>query len=460
MYRAINDVIEDIHRYRDLSALLDEALALPVMERKPWLHKLAPDHRPLAPLLHNMLARAELDTGSFMQMSAARIALDATVCRLPPDVAGRHVGPYRLLRLIGRGGMANVWLAERTDGVPRRKVALKLPHFFSRSTTCNSRMARERDILAALEHPHIARLYEAGFADKGRPYLAMEFVDGQAIDDYARARNSDVTERLRLMLQVMRAVEHAHAKQVLHSDLKPRNILVDGAGQVRLLDFGVADWLHGAQAARRTHVGHRACTPAYASPEQVRGEPLGVASDVYALGMLLYELIFGQLPRRPEDTTRSATCDATRSACTAPMADDETPLRSATPGGQQLNRPQRADLDFILSTALHEDPARRYPSVEQFASDIERLLVGDVVLIRSTQAWYRWRTSLLRYCNLSVAGAALAGLIVGFAGRVGWMEGSDSHVAAPTVDRLIGVSTACPHGLGHCVEQRGSRLAP
>jgi eukaryotic-like serine/threonine-protein kinase len=460
MYRAINDVIDDVHRYRDLSALLDEALALPVIERKTWLHKLAPNHRPLAPLLHNMLARAELDSGSFMQISAARIALDATLCRLPPDVAGQQVGPYRLLRLIGHGGMANVWLAERTDGVPRRQVALKLPHFFATSKTGNSRMARERDILAALEHPHIARLYEAGFADQGRPYLAMEFVHGQALDEHVRVRNSDLTERLHLMLQVMRAVEHAHAKQVLHSDLKPRNILVDGAGQVRLLDFGVADWLHGAQAARRTHIGHRACTPAYASPEQVRGEPLGVASDVYALGVVLYELIFGQLPQRPEGTTRSTTCDADRNACASFMADDETPLRSAIPVAQRLNRPQRADLNFMLATAMHEDPALRYPSVEQFASDIERLLVGDAVLIRSTQAWCRWRSSLQRYCNLSVASAALAGLIVGFAGRDGWQEGSDSHAAAPTADRFIGASTACPHGHEHCVEQRGSRLVP
>lgn len=383
MEPVIDVSVVEVDRYRDLNGLLDDALALPDDERGAWLSKLSQRQLPLEPLLRSMLARAAVDTGSFMQSSAALSALRSMGSVTHTDAPDQCVGPYRLLREIGRGGMAVVWLAERSDGVPRRKVALKLTHDFVRSAATFDRMARERDILATLEHPHIVRLYDAGFAEKGRPYLAMEFVDGVALDAYVRGLGGDIAARLRLMLQVMSAVAHAHAAGVLHNDLKPANVLVDRMGRVRLLDFGVADLLcaHADGQRPSTVAGVRDCTPAYASPEQTRGEPLSVASDIYALGVVLYELLFGQLPRRPTSGTSSGGAFA-----------DSTDLSAANePAREQLlDRSPRGDLGAILSTALHEEVAGRYSSVEQFASDLRRCLAGDAVLACCNSAQFCW----------------------------------------------------------------------
>src|SRR5262249_11318018 len=188
----------------------------------------------------------------------------------PPDRAGDRIGPYRLLQQLGAGGMATVWLAERADGALQRQVALKLPHV-GWALGLTQRMARERDILATLEHPHIARLYDAGSTASGRPWLAMERVEGEAIDAYCRAQRLDIEARLRLFLQVADAVAHAHARLIVHRDLKPNNILVSAQGDVKLLDFGVAKLLadDAAPADNLTQQLGRAVTPDYASPEQV-----------------------------------------------------------------------------------------------------------------------------------------------------------------------------------------------
>jgi eukaryotic-like serine/threonine-protein kinase len=209
---------------------------------------------------------------------------------------GDLVGPYRLIRLLGEGGMADVWLAQRADGSIKREVALKLPRLRGDRQDLASRFARECDILAALEHPHIARLYDAGISPDGLPYLAMEYVRGEKLTTWCDEHRLGVPERLALVLQVLDAVQYAHAHQVIHRDIKPSNILVNEAGQVQLLDFGVAKLL--AQDEQLTIAYGRAMTPEYASPELARGDPPEPGSDVYSLGVLLYELLTGCLPYR------------------------------------------------------------------------------------------------------------------------------------------------------------------
>jgi serine/threonine-protein kinase len=217
--------------------------------------------------------------------------------------AGALVGPYRLIRELGVGGMGQVWLAERADGLLERQVALKLPHLSWGAASFADRMARERNILASLAHPNIARLYDAGLAADGRPFLALEYVDGQFIDAYATAHRLSVRERVQLVVQVARAVAHAHARLVVHRDLKPSNILVDAQGQAHLLDFGIAKLVdpHAGDdppASQLTQAPGRVLTPDYASPEQIRGDAIGTASDVYSLGVVFYELLTGERPVR------------------------------------------------------------------------------------------------------------------------------------------------------------------
>ena len=233
---------------------------------------------------------------------------------------GTAVGPYRLTGRLGRGGMSSVWVAERIDGLLKRRVALKLPHVSWAMPEAARRMARERDLLASLEHPNIARLYDAGIGGDGRPYLALELVDGVPIDEYCAARNADNATRVRLVLQTAWAVDYAHSRSIVHRDLKPSNILVDAAGQVRLLDFGIGKLLESDAPApgNETQFAGRLFTPDYASPEQTRGETVTACTDVFSLGVVLYQLLCSQLPfprasarigqgsSRPRRTARAA----------------------------------------------------------------------------------------------------------------------------------------------------------
>jgi serine/threonine-protein kinase len=291
-----------------LSVLLDQAMDMPPGERQAWLARLAGDDAPLGGTLRRLLAtRAARETGAMLERGAhAEFARAAGDFAAPgpghPQVDDR-VGPWRLLRELGVGGMGAVWLAERSDGSLGRKVALKLPHL-GWTPGLAERFRREREILARLEHPHIARLYDAGIDDRGRPWMALEYVEGRPIDVYCRERGLGLRERLRLMLQVAAAVAFAHGRLVVHRDLKPANILVTGEGEVRLLDFGIAKLLRGetdpaadlAPPTQLTRAGSELLTPAYAAPEQVSGGPVGTGTDVHALGVLLYELLAGVRP--------------------------------------------------------------------------------------------------------------------------------------------------------------------
>ncbi len=397
---------------RRVNALLEAALALSPGERGAWMRSLPEREQELLPLLRSLLARADTGSGDaflreppdFAAMSEAGFA---------PDAAGDTVGPYRLLRELGSGGMATVWLAERIDGSLARQEALKLPHA-GWAASLAQRMARERDILAVLEHPRIARLYDAGITAAGRPWLAMEYVDGVPIDRHCREHALDIPARLRLFLQVADAVSHAHGRLIVHRDLKPSNILVTPAGEVRLLDFGVAKLLHDDEPTRAqlTHLMGRAVTPDYASPEQVGARPVGVATDVYSLGVVLYELLTGARPYRLPRDTPAALEEAILAA--------DVPAASTRAAERRIAQALRGDLDTLLAKAMRKDPAQRYRSVEAFAADIERHLAGEPVLARPYSLAERLRKALRRHRLALATGAAVAAALVAGTALATW----------------------------------------
>lgn len=389
--------VADLQR---LSSLLDEALDLSVPERARWLAALPDEARPLAGTLQELLARhAQADTGRFASMPL-RLLAEASD-RGSEAAEGAQVGPYRLIRELGIGGMGAVWLAERADGLLDRKVALKLPHAgWTRGLA--QRFARERAILSALEHPHIARLYDAGEDALGRPYMALEFVEGEPIDAYCRVHALEVTARLGLLLQVADAVAFAHGRLVLHRDLKPSNILVTGTGQVRLLDFGIAKLIEGDHASETelTSAGGRALNVGYASPEQIRGEPLSTASDVYSLGVVAYEVLAGV---HPYPIDRGAAVPPEQQVLAAQLRP-----ASAAAADPALRRALRGDLDAILAHALDKDPAARYPTVDAFAHDLRSHLQGLPVRARGEALAYRLSRLLARHWQPAAAALVIA----------------------------------------------------
>jgi serine/threonine-protein kinase len=402
----------DPERLRRVNALLEAALSLPEHARTAWLQDLPVDERELAPLLAVLLARAEVETDTFMRRPVALIAEALDESEGVADAPGVEVGPYRLKRELGAGGMATVWLAERSDGVLQRQVALKLPRA-GWAYGLAQRMAREGDILAALEHPRIARLYDAGVSTNGRPWLAMEYVDGVPIDQYCRERSLDVRQRLRLFLQVTDAVAYAHARLVVHRDLKPGNVLVTPQGEVRLLDFGVAKLLESdaAEDNKVTQFAGRPLTRDYASPEQIRGEPLTVAADVYSLAVLLYELLAGVRPYRLKRESAAALEEA--------IIEVDVPPASQRTTDRRMARALQGDLDNILAKALRKDPARRYASVESMAADVQRHLDGLPVLARPTSRTYRTVKFVRRHRGAVIACMlVLASLAIGLAGTL------------------------------------------
>ena len=386
-----------------LSRLLDEVLDSPPAQAEAWLAALPEAHRHLLPRLREMLAE-HWSQGHIGFMSdgpkLVGAALDETVAR--PD---ELVGPYRLIREIGRGGMGAVWLAERADGSLKRHIALKLPRL-AWGAGLAERMARERDIGALLEHPNIARLYDAGIDALGRPYLALEFIDGVPLDVWCKSKALSVPERLHLFLQVARAVAYAHGRLVVHRDLKPSNVLVTPDGQAHLLDFGIAKLLHEAAPGdmELTQEQGRVLTPHYASPEQIQGETITVASDVYSLGALLYELLTQRLPFQA----------TTPAALEAAVLEGEPPPASSRAPDKATAKALRGEIDAILSKALKRLPAQRYASVDALAQDIEQHLRGETVMARPYSGLYRLRKALRRnWVSVSAATAVLAAVLIG-----------------------------------------------
>ena len=336
---------------------------------------------------------------------------------------GGVVGPYKLIRELGRGGMGEVWLAERADGSLKRPVALKLPILSLHNRAFAERFSRERDILAQLTHPQIARLYDAGVTAAGQPYLALEYVEGEPITDYCDGKRLGLEQRLELFLGVLRAVQYAHTHLIVHRDLKPSNIMVNRDGQVRLLDFGIAKLLVDgvAHETELTQDGGRALTPRYASPEQIAGGAVSTASDVYALGVVLYELLTGESPhlRNGQTHPMEARADVSRPS---QAVRDKGKSRVPTLNAKKLAAALRGDLDTIVMRALRNQPGDRYPTADAFAQDIVWYLKGEPVLARPESRWYRARKLVLR--NKAAVGASLliaASLIAGIV-ATGWEE--------------------------------------
>jgi tetratricopeptide (TPR) repeat protein len=388
-------------------ARFEEIAELDPGERSAALTALAASDPALAAAVSGLLA-ADAEAGEeFLSGGAARLdpeAVGEALAEAGPRgaAAGDRVGPYRLRSLLGRGGMGEVWEAERADGQFEQIVALKLLKRGMDSEEVLRRFLRERQILARLEHPHIARLLDGGLAPDGRPYLVLEKVDGEPIVDWCRTRGADLVTRVRLVIAVAEAVDLAHRNLVVHRDLKPSNLLVDVSGTVKLLDFGIAKILvSDGETGDATRVEDRALTPAYAAPEQILGRPATTSTDVYSLGVVLYELLTGQLPHERSTTSHLGLAqEVERETLTRPS---RVVAEAGDPRGA---RALAGDLDTIVVKALAREPERRYGSISAFADDLRRYLDGRPVRARPDSGLYRARKFVARH-RLAVAAAAL-----------------------------------------------------
>ncbi len=316
---------------------------------------------------------------------------------VPTREPGQHIGPYRLIKELGRGGMGVVWLAERADGQHSRQVALKMPLVENLNWLLAARFARERNILASLEHPSIARLYDAGVdqADRNaQPYIAIEYVQGVPITDYVKEKRLKPEATAQLFIRVIEAVAHAHRQLVIHRDIKPSNILVDAKGEPHLLDFGIAKLLddedsHSADATQLTKLSGRALTLDYASPEQVNNASLGTASDVYSLGIVLYELLTGRRPYNPKGSTRRDLEQAILDEDPSKPSDQLLTANTGDSESGKSARRMRGDLDTVVLKALRKDPKQRYATAQAFADDLKRYLAYEPIAAKRDAGWYR-----------------------------------------------------------------------
>jgi len=402
--------------WQALSPYLDQALAISEDERAAWLSSLAEQNPALAAQLVALLDEQRvLAQEGFLEKG--RVELPGA-----PGLAGQTIGPYTLLSQIGQGGMGSVWLAERSDGRFERRVAVKFLNIALVGKGGEERFKREGSILGRLAHEHIAELVDAGISVTGQPYLVLEYVEGDHIDRYCDQQRLGVDARIRLFLDVLEAVAHAHSNLVVHRDLKPSNVLVRKDGEVKLLDFGIAKLLEGegedGAATALTAEGGHAMTPEYAAPEQLMGAPVTTATDVYALGVLLYVLLTGQHPagggfRSAADLVEAIVhTEPTRPsdivAPTGANAEETTTnaaRRTTTP--DKLSRLLRGDLDTIVAKALKKNPKERYASVTALADDLRRYLDHEPIAARPDTIVYR-AAKFVRRNRLAVALAILA----------------------------------------------------
>jgi hypothetical protein len=382
-------------RWQIVESLFDRALELPEPERDGFLANRCADDPELGAEVRELLAIAQ-DPGSLLREAVIAEAQALTGAADTVQV-GRRIGPFRLLALIGEGGMGAVYLAERDDAQFHHRVAIKiLPHALGPPQAI-ARFRDERQILAALEHPNIVRLLDGGSTDDGLPYLVMEHIVGTTITRYARDHQLSVRARLALARRVCAGLQYAHQNLVVHRDIKPSNILVDADGTPKILDFGIAKLLApdaGFEREARTRTGAAMFTPAYASPEQARGDAVSTATDVYSFGAVLYELMTGQPPHR----TSGSPLESLRLIC---EVDPPRPSAAAPP---ERRRELTGDLDNIIRKALHKEPARRYASVEQLSDDLGRFVDGLPVAARTATFAYRAHKFVRR--NKAVVAAA------------------------------------------------------
>jgi eukaryotic-like serine/threonine-protein kinase len=427
-------IVMKAERWQQVKCVLDKAMGLEAATRPLYLDEACAGDADLRIEVESLLGSHGRAGERFMQASAATLVdFDPGESVEMPRV-GRRVGVYQIESEIAHGGMGAVYRAVRADGQYEKQVAIKLVRVGFDAAFMVERFRHERQILATLDHPNIARLLDGGSTDEGQPYLVMELIVGTPIDEYCDAHRLNITERLRLFQEVCSAVEYAHQRLVIHRDIKPSNILVTEQGTPKLLDFGIAKILDPADTAETT-LG-RPMTPAYASPEQLRGEPITTSSDVYSLGVVLYQLLTGRSPyavdskvphelarnicevpptrpstavTRAVDSPKNAESDRNTSALT-PAAISS--VREGSPG--RLRRRVAGDLDNIVLKALHKQPARRYASVEKFDEDVQRHLHGLPVGARQDSWSYRGGKFVGRHkTGVAVAALALIALAVG-----------------------------------------------
>lgn len=407
---------------QNLDEIAGRARELGPRERYAFVHE-ACEGDPT--LISRVYAVLQSETGEVPWEDLEIDAEPAVVSRV-----GQRLGPYRIVRSLGVGGMGEVYLAERADDEYQQQVAIKLVHAGTLSPQVQTRLRTERQILASLKHPHIAQLLDGGTTPDGTPYLVLEYIEGLPIDVYCDRHRLGITERLQLFRMVCSAVHCAHQNLIVHRDLKPSNILVTAAGAPKLLDFGIAKLLDDSRALRTVAVTHhdiRVMTPSHASPEQVRGEAITTASDIYVLGTLLYELLCGRrtfsMPpgRRLADIER-LVCDTNPPAPSTAVArarreepafmEELAACRGATT--LKLERQLKGDLDNLVLMALRKEPGRRYASVEQFSTDIERYMSGHPILATRDEWNYRTRKFLKRHAWSSAATAGAAVILIAF----------------------------------------------
>jgi eukaryotic-like serine/threonine-protein kinase len=415
-------------RWQLVKELLGPALDLDPTQRTQYLDQACGSDLALRKELERLLV-AEQNAGP--EFLSEPVISEELILDLPQHTEawiGRRLGSYQIAEEIGSGGMGEVYRAVRADDEYRKEVAIKLVRSGQDSNFVLNRFKNERQILASLDHPNIARLLDGGTTEEGVPYFVMELIEGQRIDEYCNARRLATTERLELFLRVCSAVQYAHQRLIIHRDIKPGNILVTADGVPKLLDFGIAKLLESSEAANQqeqTISMIRLLTPEYASPEQIKSEPITTASDVYSLGVVLYELLTGRTPyrvatRTPHEISR-AVCEtepekpsnAVRN--TQPSVEDQehkvadagtvSTVRDGSP--EKLSKRLSGDLDNIILMALRKEPQRRYASVEQFAQDIRRHLEHLPVAARKDTLGYRTSKFITRH----KAGVAVAALV-------------------------------------------------
>ena len=393
--------------WKKAKELFQAAADLPPENRGSYLEKACGDDEKLRRQVLELLAADEAADGAtdgVLESGAFHLGLEVLGTSPRVSLKGQTLGPYRLLHRIGRGGMGEVYGAERVDGQFEQRVAIKLVRPGLESTDALQRFEAERRILGRLEHPFIAQIHDGGVAPDGRPFLVMEFVEGEAIDEYCRRQSLSLDARLRLFRRVASAVQYAHQNLVIHRDLKPSNILITREGTPKLLDFGIAKILDQGDTLETpalTLDWQRRLTPEYASPEQFRGDPITTASDVYSLGVVLFQLLTGRLPFELRGRSRQEVEALIR---------QEMPVRPSTLVRGSLRRRLRGDLDNIALMALRKEPERRYASADRLSEDLRRHLEALPVLAREDTFAYRTYTMIRRH----KAAAAILLLLFGF----------------------------------------------
>ena len=427
-------IVGDVERWQQISPLLDGLLDLPPERRAERLAALRAEDPALAAELEALIGHgARADASHFLAGSAP---LPDAAGRAMQSLAGTRLGAYVLEAPLGQGGTGAVWRARRADGRFEGHVAVKLLHLSLIGRTGALRFEREGAILARLSHPHIAHLLDAGISDGGQPYLVIELVAGERIDLHCDLERLSVAQRVALFRAVLEAVAHAHRHLVIHRDIKPSNILVGADGSVKLLDFGIAKLLDRDEAGASDLTAERggALTPDYAAPEQLRGEPVTTATDVYSLGVLLFQLLAGRHPTAPPRASPADLMRTTLETPPGPLAAALLPGKGASPADAtrlaaerdssvvRLRRQLGGDLDLVVAKALRKAPAERYATVDAFGEDLRRWAAAEPVSARPDSLAYRASRFVARHRGAVAAGVLTFAAIL--AGLVGTIDGA------------------------------------